>query len=41
MLNENWHGAFDPALARELLEFPELSEGWKEMLRYRLARCEK
>lgn len=38
VLNENWHGEFDPVLASELLLSPELAEGWKEMLRDRLAR---
>lgn len=37
-LNENWHGEFDPAFAEALLLSPELAEGWKEMLRDRLAR---
>lgn len=37
-VNENWHGEFDPALAQELLLSPELAEGWKDMLRHRLAR---
>jgi MOSC domain-containing protein YiiM len=37
-LNENWHGEFDPIFARELLLSPELAEGWKDMLRHRLAQ---
>lgn len=37
-LNENWHGVFDAAYAEVLLRSPELAEGWKEMLRDRLAR---
>ncbi len=40
-LNQNWHGEFDPAFAEELLLSPELAEGWKEMLRDRLARRAK
>jgi MOSC domain-containing protein YiiM len=39
-LNENWHGEFDAVLAEDLLKSPELAEGWKEMLRHRLARHE-
>ena len=37
-VNENWHGRFDAAYAEELLLLPELAEGWKRMLRKRLAR---
>lgn len=37
-VNENFHGRFDPAFAEELLLSAELAEGWKEMLRKRLAR---
>ena len=40
-LNENWHGRFDPGYAEELLRSPELAEGWKEMLRDRLARGQR
>ncbi len=40
-LNENWHGDFDPNYAEELLRSPELAEGWKEMLRDRLARRQR
>ena len=37
-LNEHWHGDFDKAFAEELLGSAELGEGWKEMLRSRLAQ---
>lgn len=32
------HHDFDPGLARELLETPELAEGWKKILRFMLSR---
>lgn len=35
-VNDLWHGSLDAALAKELLDSPELAEGWKEMLRKRL-----
>lgn len=37
LINECAHGNFDPALARNLLEVPELAEGWKKILRSRLS----
>jgi MOSC domain-containing protein YiiM len=37
-VNENFHGQFDPAFTEELLLSPELAEGWKDMLRKKLAQ---
>lgn len=37
-LNTNWHGPFDRAATEELLRAPEMEEGWKEMLRWRMAQ---
>ncbi|HET7480155.1 MAG TPA: MOSC domain-containing protein [Rubrobacteraceae bacterium] len=37
LVNECAHGSFDPALARRLLEVPELADGWKKILRSRLS----
>lgn len=37
-VNETWHGPLDRAFAEELLLAPELAEGWKVMLRKRLAQ---
>lgn len=38
-VNESWHGKLDPAFIEELMQSPELAEGWKEMLRWRLAQA--
>jgi MOSC domain-containing protein YiiM len=40
-LNESWHGPLDPALVEDLLASPEVSEGWKAMLRRKLAHREE
>lgn len=39
-LNEGWHGRLNRAFVEELLASPEVSEGWKEMLRHKLAHRE-
>jgi MOSC domain-containing protein YiiM len=37
-INANMHGDFDPKYAELLLEVPELANGWKRILRYKLGK---
>lgn len=37
-INANMHTNFDPVYAEQLLEVPELANGWKRILRYKLGK---